>query len=213
VSVRASANLPSRYGDDKGACESIFSYGFIEDSMQSAKELFLNLDMPDDDPLKGAKLAVSDAAPGVRIFEKAGGTSWESDFVWLICVNEEDGLDFRVLQTTDGARELNVFWKDRELEDIAKLESLLQAETTWDVFQLRAVATIQSRVEDQLRLLYSTEDEVQQAEWGDWTEFRGMPRTVALRLRKLESELLENAHGQLENEVRSVPPGSVYGQD
>ena len=35
----------------------LFSYGFIEDTMISAKELFLDLDIPDDDPLKPAKKA------------------------------------------------------------------------------------------------------------------------------------------------------------
>jgi hypothetical protein len=39
------------YGDDKGACEMLFSYGFIEDEMQSARELFLDLSIPGDDPL------------------------------------------------------------------------------------------------------------------------------------------------------------------
>ncbi|KAL8688660.1 MAG: hypothetical protein Q9224_004825, partial [Gallowayella concinna] len=43
------------YGDEKGACEMLFSYGFIEDTMTSARELFLDLDIPDDDPLKVAK--------------------------------------------------------------------------------------------------------------------------------------------------------------
>lgn len=178
--------------------------------MQSAKELFLSLDIPGDDPLKGAKLATSDAAPGVRIFDKTEGTRWESDFVWLACVNEEDGLNFRILQTTDGGRELKVFWKDRELENIVQVKDLLQAENAWEVFQMRAVATIQSRVRDQLRLLYSTEDEVQHAEWGDGTGVREMPRKLAVRLRKLESELLERAYGQLEDEVRSVPLGSTH---
>ena len=37
------------YGDEKGACEMLFSYGFIESSMVSARELFLDLEIPDDD--------------------------------------------------------------------------------------------------------------------------------------------------------------------
>ena len=56
--------------------------------------MFLDLDIPDDDPLRPAKIYVSKVAPGFRIFEKDGNIEWESDFVWLVVVNEEDGLDF-----------------------------------------------------------------------------------------------------------------------
>ncbi|KAJ4351299.1 uncharacterized protein N0V89_006638 [Didymosphaeria variabile] len=78
------------YGDDKGACENIFSYGFLEDSMTSAKIMFLNLDIPDDDPLRPAKIYVCNTAPGFRLVDQKDRIEWESDFVWLVVVNEED---------------------------------------------------------------------------------------------------------------------------
>jgi len=81
----------TRYGDDKGACENIFSYGFLEDTMASAKVVFLNLDIPDDDPLRPAKIYVCNTAPGFRLVDKDDKIEWESDFVWLVVVNEEDG--------------------------------------------------------------------------------------------------------------------------
>ena len=77
------------YGDEKGACEMLFSYGFIESTVTSARELFLDLDIPDDDPLKLAKETVATAAPGFRLFLHGDSTDWESDWVWLPCVNEE----------------------------------------------------------------------------------------------------------------------------
>lgn len=80
-----------RYGDDKGACENIFSYGFLEDAMPSANAMFLNLDIPDDDPLRPAKIHVCNTAPGFLLMEKADDVQWEGDFVWLVVVNEEDG--------------------------------------------------------------------------------------------------------------------------
>lgn len=81
-----------RYGDDKGACENIFSYGFLEDTMSSANAMFLNLDIPDDDPLRPAKIHVCNTAPGFLLLEKADHIDWEGDFVWLVVVNEEDGM-------------------------------------------------------------------------------------------------------------------------
>lgn len=106
------------YGDQKGACEMLFSYGFIEDSMEDARELFLDLEIPDDDPLAKAKQHISKSAPGFKIFRQADESiGWTGDFIWLIVVNEEDGLDFRVLQDHNGNKELKAFWKDEELSE------------------------------------------------------------------------------------------------
>lgn len=130
------------YGDEKGACEMLFSYGFIEETVKSARELFLDLDIPDDDPLKLAKKVVAQSAPGFRLFLNDDSTDWESSFIWLLCVNEEDGLEFKLLQNTDGERELQASWKDKEFTDMSVLIRLLKLEPLWDVFELRAIATL-----------------------------------------------------------------------
>ncbi|KAK3058403.1 hypothetical protein LTS18_011374, partial [Coniosporium uncinatum] len=196
--VSTGSEITITYGDNKGACEMVFSYGFIEGSMASAKELFLELGMPEDDPLGMAKKAVSKAAPGVKLFQKEDGTTdWVSDFVWWLCVNEEDGLDFQVLQTTDGGRELKVFWKEEGLQDASKLKDLLLEDLLWDVFQLRAVATLQERVEAQLMQLHTSE-EVEHADHGRGTSVRDGPWHMAMKLRQLEGELLERSYAHLE---------------
>lgn len=188
----------------------LFSYGFIEDSMASARELFLDLDIPDDDPLKRAKLHVNNSAPGFRVFDSddagatAGSTSWQSDFVWLLVVNEEDGLEFEVAQTTDGGRELRVYWSGSALEEPEKLAHALKAHPMWDVFRLRAVALIQDRIEGQLRLLYGAEDEVQAAPRGEGAGIRGRVWSLATSLRTLERDLLERAYGNLEEEKEKL---------
>ena len=112
------------YGDDKGASEMVYSYGFIEDEMQGARQLFLDLEMQEDDPLARVKRVVCGEAPGVRLFEKeeevssrqrdgeelkdepgrrveeggrrrgGGKIDWESAFIFWAVVNQEDGLDF-----------------------------------------------------------------------------------------------------------------------
>jgi len=191
------------YGDDKGACEMLFSYGFIEDSMISARELFLELGMPEDDPLGMAKKAISTAAPGIKLFHREdGSTDWVSDFVWWLCVNEEDGLDFQVLQMTDGGRELKAFWKEEGLQDATKLKDLLLEDPLWDVFHLRAVAVLQDRVGAQLMQLRTTED-LEHADHGRDTSIRDGPWHLASRLRHLEGRLLERSYADLEAQVRS----------
>ncbi|GME26292.1 Set domain-containing protein [Neofusicoccum parvum] len=204
--VKKDDEITITYGDKKGVCEMLFSYGFIEDNMTSARELFLDLEIPNDDPLKRAKLHVNTSAPGFRVFDTddagatAGSTSWQSDFIWLVIVNEEDGLEFEVAQTTDGGRELRVYWNGSVLEEPDKLKDVLKAHPMWDVYRLRAVSLIQDRVETQLRLLYGTEDEVKAARRGEFTGIRENVWSLATRLRDLEKDLLERAYGSLEEE-------------
>ncbi|KAK8209302.1 hypothetical protein IWZ01DRAFT_437088 [Phyllosticta capitalensis] len=208
-SISQGEEVTITYGDKKGACEMLFSYGFIEDSMTSARELFLELEIPQDDPLKVAKMHINKAAPGVKIFDSeepnasSEGTSWMSEFIWLVIVNEEDGLEFQVLQTNDGGRELQVFWKEEKLEEPHKLEELLKAHPLWEVFQLRAVALIQDRVESQLRVLHSTENDVRGVD-KDGELVRQGVWNLAMRFRDLERDLLERSYGDLEEEKEKL---------
>lgn len=184
------------YGDLKGACEMLFSYGFIDESMESAQEIFLDLEIPDDDPLKRPKMAVSHSPPGVRLFLDDRQVSWQSAFVWLICVNEEDGLQFQMTQQTSGHHNLLVSWKDLALQDVTKLEDIVCADPRREIFELRAQVTVQARVEKQLRALYGSESLFTDHE----------PDSVSneaniLRLRNLEGKLLLEAHEALQSRV------------
>ena len=187
------------YGDDKGACEMLFSYGFIESTAKSARELFLDLEIQDDDPLKLAKKTVAQSAPGFRLFIHGDSTDWESSFVWLLCVNEEDGLQFKLLQKTNGERELQPSWKGEETTDMSNLVELLKLEPLWDVFKLRAIVTLQSRVEQQLLRLEGSKNTADQL----WTalEMNDDIRENAMRLRELEEILLLRAYADFEAKV------------
>lgn len=177
----------------------LFSYGFVELSTTSARELFLDLDIPDDDPLKLAKKAVAESAPGFRLFLHGDSTDWESTFIWLLCVNEEDGLDFKLLQKTDGEMELLASWKDKEITDMSDLVTLLKLEPLWDVFELRAITTLQSRVEQQLLKLEGSKKSVNELSIiGDIDNDVG---ENAMRLRDLEERLLLHAYEDFESQV------------
>ena len=187
------------YGDGKGACEMLFSYGFIEKTVESAQELFLDLEIPDDDPLKLAKKAVAESAPGFRLFLHGDVTDWESSYIWLLCVNEEDGLEFKILQRNDGESELQASWKNERITDMSNLVSLLKLEPMWKVFELRAIATLQSRVEHQLLRLEGSKDFVDRLLVSgqiDWEI-----RENAMQLRGLEEALLLHAYGDFEIKV------------
>lgn len=190
------------YGDDKGACEMLFSYGFIESNMKSARELFLDLDIPDDDPLRLAKKAVSKEAPGFRLFRQGDSIGWEGSYVWLIVINEEDGLEFELLQDSNGERELQASWKDEVLLDLSQLESLARKEHLWDVFNLRAITTLQNRVEQQLFRLEGSNKYIEELLKDKIIE--QATRDNARRLRDLEETLMLHAYEVFESKVESM---------
>jgi hypothetical protein len=174
--------------------------------MTSAKVMFLDLDIPDDDPLRPAKMYVSKVAPGFRIFEHDGAVEWESDFIWLVVVNEEDGLDFKVRQTTDGKSDVQSFWKEQEL-DTVNLRGQLEQDPSWDVFQLRATVLLQNRVDAQIETLKESNGVKRE------DTMRDMPWRLAERLRSLELDLLERAASMLDSQVSyclPIPRAAIY---
>ncbi len=182
-----------------GACEMVFSYGFLEEHASSAREIFLSLPIPMDDPLRTAKIRFAQEAPGVRIYvDDSNQIRWESTFVWWACVNVEDGLDFRVERTLIGDMELKAVWKDNEL-DAGTLESRLTDDRLRDLFKLRAVVLIQQRVEQQGMQLAASEDDFNDSLVGDHIRLP-VYQTIG-RLRTLEMELITRAYETLEEEV------------
>lgn len=183
-----------------GACEMAFSYGFIEQHATSARELFLNLSIPADDPLRLAKIRFAQEAPGVRIYvNRSGEVRWDSTFVWWACVNQEDGLDFRVEKTVDGDTDLKALWKEADLSADALQATLLQ-DALRDIFVLRAVVMIQQRVEDQGMQLAASEDDYEKTLPDEHIVRQPVYETIG-RLRSLELDLLTRAYETLEAEV------------
>jgi hypothetical protein len=182
-----------------GACEMIFSYGFLEEGASSAREMFLNITMPEDDPLRLAKIRYAEEAPGVRIFvDHQGQILWESNYIWWASVNEEDGLDFRVVQTNDGQKDLVAVWKDKEFQ-AHELKDILMADPLRDLFVLRATVLVEQRLEEQGMKLAQSEQAYEEA--------FGQPGVTELiwklvgRLRALELELVSDGYQRLQSEV------------
>jgi hypothetical protein len=190
------------YGDDKGACEMVFSYGFLENGISTAKVIFLDLDIPDDDPLRMAKKTANDVAPGVRLsIESDGKLHWESSYIWWACVNEEDGIDFRVAQENDGNRRLEVVWKDQQI-DPSQLSKVLADDQKWDIFRLRAVVMLQERVSLQVTHLEASDELF--VENRRRSEVREEVWTLIGRLRALEGSLLSLCLRDFEEQVRNL---------
>ena len=166
--------------------------------------MFLDLKIPDDDPLRPAKLFINTAAPGFRVFEKDDSVQWESDFIWLSVVNEEDGLDLKIRQTIDGKREVQAFWKDRELDDTSRLRDHLEEDPAWDVFQLRSTVLLQNRVGLQMEVIQAAPGLERQA------SVRVGPWKLAEKLRNLELEMLKRTAAVFESQVRFLLYPALY---
>ena len=173
----------------------VFSYGFLDNDTNNARQIFLDLDFPHEG-LGLAKRAFCKELPGVKLSVDPSNpecTDWDSSFVWWACVGEEDGLDFDILQMTDGERELRATWKGEDLGNPENFRDRLAADPLWDVFQLRAVVTILNRVETQLSILQKTEaiiSDVGQDEDLLKAIFRPDVFNTVSRLRRLETDLL-----------------------
>ena len=195
--ITSGQELTITYGDEKGACEMLFSYGFIEDGLSDAREIFLSIEIPEDDPLGLAKRAASKSPPGFKLFRQGSTIAWEGPLVWLICINEEDGLEFQLAQQNDGSRVLFMSFQGTVLEDASSIQKILEAEAIWEVFQLRATTTVQSSVEQQLVRLHNSQDGVQAIQEGG--DIRSTVEGYAMELRILEEAFLLEAYEALEH--------------
>lgn len=184
-----------------GACETIFSYGFLDEGASNARELFLSLDIPLDDPLRIPKKAAAKEPPGVRIFvDSEGLTQWEGGLVWWAAVNEEDGLDFQVIQSGDGTRELRTLWKNEEFNP-NDLHARLAADNNFEIFRLRATVLVQERVDLQRAELLHSEEAYAEAS----LRVAHNLRVVLNRLRTLEINMLTTISHSLDKQVCVQP--------
>ena len=201
--LKAGQEITITYGDEKGACEMLFSYGFLEQGMQTAETLFLSLAIPDSDSSRSGKMEIAGCAPGFKLIDTDDGEiDWSGDFIWLACVGFGDGLCFKLATTTDGCHETQCFFNEHELVGgAAQLRALLAQTDLWEVYHLRALTILQQRVFEQLLALDGTQEVMEAQSHGEDTDVRSRPYQLCMQLRKLEFELLNTAYEQFEREV------------
>lgn len=199
----------------------VFSYGFLDNSTDDARQVMLDINFPDDDPLGMAKKILCKDTPGLKISTSTesnttkrspsntpNGTIWESPLIWWSSVNEEDGLDIGVAQTVDGQRELEATWRGEKVQSSSHLQELISKDAMADIFQLRALVLTLQRLEEQLTVLYET-DQILSSMQEDKALLESMfkPETLQLasRLRSLEAKLLQSATEDLIQQVSFFP--------
>lgn len=198
VNVSPGTEVTINYGETKSAAEMLFSYGFI-DSASTRQGLSLPLRLMDDDPLLKAKLHAFGKAPTLEISEDGNGVArWLAPFVYLMCLNEEDGLDFRILQETDGSQQLKMFWQEQDVTAVPDtFKDLISGHDLQQVFELRAVTVVLEMVQEQLERL-----DVQDGDADIPEVVRAETLRAAIQLRNIETDLLRRTLEVLKDEVR-----------
>lgn len=202
--IEKGEELTIDYGSAKSAAEMLFSYGFIDD-LSSVHSLVLHISPSPDDPLGQAKVKIYGKPPTLRISATDDSLELTCPFIYLMCVNEDDGLDFKVLLETDGTYgPMRAFWKSTDITDsISSFKDIITADPLADVFLLRAKVLLRYIVDEQLERLSESEHAANELDpnqeslsVGD----KGIPK-AASRLRVIEAELLSKSLESLEAEV------------
>lgn len=218
--VRPDASVPEgkevtiSYGEAKPASEMLFSYGFVDPTV-CVSTVVLHLRPFPDDPLAAAKVHIFNGARIVTLSGKAGDEAqveedgfrwltWHSPFVYLMCLNEEDGLLFQLLQDTEGGRQLRLFWQGEDVTERAgrDIESLIEGHKLFQVFRLRAVQVILQTVEEQLASMRSGLSDAEPASSRGAGVVRSECVAAAKMLKDGEAQMLDRAVEALRHEVR-----------
>lgn len=182
------------YGSDKSAAEMLFSYGFL-DPLSQAGGLRLHMSPLPDDPLGKAKVHVFRGNTSLELKSSNEKVEWSCPFAYLACLNEEDGLGFRLLQASDGSQELRVFWHEQDVTDNAEsFEHLIASHKLCDVYRLRVNMVICQRLQGQLERLASSPP-------GD-TATASPNSASAQELKRIEKGVIEDALSSLQDQVR-----------
>ncbi|KAH8893416.1 SET domain-containing protein [Thozetella sp. PMI_491] len=210
VKLSAGDEVTISYGQGKSPAEMLFSYGFLETESPTATAVF-PLEPFSDDPLARAKLVAFSKPPQVSVSWNGDRLSWTSSFAYLMCVNEEDGLDFKVLQDNDGSRQLRVFWQEEDVTDRAgDFENVIQERDFRVLLRLRVVTAVQecllAHVESMQVSAQLNADPVSGA------RVRDASAQAAARLRAAETAVLQKVAQEMEDEKSYLmADGGVMG--
>lgn len=199
MDVEPGEEITISYDTSKSNAEMMFSYGFI-DMSSIQDQLVLSVASLLDDPMANAKAAVFQGPPVIYITRENGVVTWRSPFLYFYAVNEEDGLQLRVLQQHDGTRSrLMVFWQEADVTDATDtFETLIQDHPLKEVFHARVLALVQRVLQEQLERLYGVEG---LHLWDDSSNIPAERKRCALLLRQTEGSLLEATCKLVEEQV------------
>jgi hypothetical protein len=188
-SIIAGTEILLDYGE-KSAAEFLFSYGFIDDSLDDARFVALPLDLPEDDPLADAKL--SWAKGNLITFGIDRDECQISGHIRYIAIlNEEDGLSMHL---DEASATIVAHWKGKQVDTSDQLLEVLRSDASWPLFDLRSVVLVKMLTEAQLEEAFAFNENTDLD-----TRNATYILSMAARLRSLECDLLQRVHQYLED--------------
>ncbi|KAB8290254.1 hypothetical protein EYC80_011120 [Monilinia laxa] len=194
------SEITINYGDSKSDAENLFQYGFI-DANTNTTSVVLTLEPRNMDPLRLAKLAAFRKPPFIHIYgHEDGQISWQGPFLYFICLNEDDGLEFKTLQEVDGEHNsLRVFWQGMDVTNFTdEFERLISGHQLEDVFKLRVATLLLGRIQRQLERLHHNRRALDNSL--DVAGISTQTRHHAVKLREIEIDVLEVAYSTVNDE-------------
>lgn len=192
--LKAGDEVTITYGSEKPAAEMLFSYGFLDPSSK-AGGLRLNISPLPDDPLGKAKVHIFGGKTFLELKAANDKTEWSCPFAYLACLNEEDGLGFRLLQASDGSQELRVFWQEEDVtNNTESFEDLIASHELCDIYRLRVNMVVSQRLQEQLENLAISPS----------SDGASSNAAHAQKLKAIETDIIEKALSCLQYEVRQT---------
>ncbi|KAA8565255.1 hypothetical protein EYC84_010981 [Monilinia fructicola] len=210
--LRQGSEITISYGNSKSDAENLFQYGFIDPNTDTTS-VVLTVEPRTSDPLRLAKVAAFKKTPFIHIYGHADGQiSWESPFLYFMCLNEEDGLEFKILQEVFGAHNsLRVFWQEMDVTDsIEEFETFISGHVLEDLFKLRVVTFLLGRIQGQLARLHQNrrtlDDSLNVAGISMHTQHH------AVKLREIEIDVLEVAFNTVNDQLLKLHESESVSQ-
>jgi hypothetical protein len=202
--VESGAELTIDYGSTKSAAEMLFNYGFIDDESLT-HSLVLHISPSPDDPIGKAKAMIYGKPLTLQISVTGDDLELTCPFVDLMCVNEDDGLNFKVMMETDGTYgQMRAYWKSTDVTDsIHHFKDIVATDPLHDVFALRAKVLLRNIVDGQMDRLSESEymaRDLDPDQESLLVNSKEIPK-IASKLREIEAEMLSRCTELLDSEV------------
>ncbi|KAK9473013.1 uncharacterized protein V1510DRAFT_415785 [Dipodascopsis tothii] len=180
--VAAGDELVISYGDDKGAGEMLFSYGFVpaietDDGFVADGALKLRIVPELEEDRAKEYLLGKPAVLEIRQDGASRTVEWTCDYLWLAIVGRRDGLELELVELVTGEDELRLSYNGRVVDTRAErwLDGLKQqmhdrtdtvADRTigmWPVYYVRACVRVLELIEHTLEVPRVESDECRPA--------------------------------------------------
>lgn len=210
--IEAGEELFINYGADKSASEMLFSYGFVEKT--TLFEFLIghipnSVKFPAVVPNQDVKLEIWGRRFGTPMLEikgKKGQLDIESPFVYLLMLDQKDGLEMDdVVRPGDPTiHDIRAIWQGQDITDhLDSIEVILRNHPQKELFDIRAMFIYHALINHQMEMMQGAEDLEAQFDTEEMPANKQRIHKSASELRAIESTILDSAMDIVQDWVSS----------